>query len=163
MIHPPYYLINPTKVGSMQHPRVDGNMEYIDLPPEKAGTRLDISDMHRMGKKQEFKVRSYYRIAVVIVRPHTLRTAELQLRPHLRVCGCADDDMCVRFELRKLRSSEWWPSGSHLDLCCYALRIRLCDHVHGWNGVHGAHKWRTISLGVWVCEYLLPVTLCISH
>lgn len=47
------------KDGPMQDQQVDDNMEYTDLPPEKAGTSLDRSDMHRMGKKQEFKVRAY--------------------------------------------------------------------------------------------------------
>lgn len=44
------------KVGSAQVTMGD-EMDH-ELSPEKAGTRLDQMDMRRMGKSQEFRVRT---------------------------------------------------------------------------------------------------------
>lgn len=44
------------KHGSAQV-TMNGEMDH-NLPPEKAGTKLDQQDMYRMGKQQEFRVRS---------------------------------------------------------------------------------------------------------
>jgi len=136
------------KVSTFEDADLDDDL-FGDASQRSHSSALDRKDMHRLGKPQEFSrnYRALSTLSFTIVVQGTWEFILLFVLPFLAPRMLRPSAHITCLQINDPRTNKRWTCWPILVLCLDFYRIHTHRCLSRGDGIHGAHKWRTVCAG----------------